>query len=412
MQKFASTSFVLAAALALATPAHAGTSNAYEISPFPTAPVTTLQDNITYSRPSSGNIPANETQVGFIVGNQATGLLLRQVSGNSINRVTLTIEASVTDPQETLTLRQPDVYLANLPKECSWDNLPANPKRITCFFRKTTPGFTFPSFVVFYNAPAKVDGNGVGDTAGSDTISTKVRIQYAEGLNGADPSLDNSWQEAVQTLVTLGTVDPINIKSAVAKGGARIYTGDGGVPKNVDNLRQTELASVPTLPALYTVAQVFVTKAKDTDTTLEGANCLTAGNFKECPTYQTTIADPFTLAETRFLTAPLTLVYRIDASNLKRSLNQILSNTLIRYTGAKTDAGGNTVGAWTDQLVGACATGGVPRTDGLPCISSAQCFKNLSATSNAFGAVGRDPDLVGDCEWVLINNGNGLIKIQ
>lgn len=409
MHKFFSILCVLAAAAAAAPPAVGGTLDAYALYPTASAPVTTLQGNITYSRPASGNIPANETQVGFVVGDPSTGLLLQQLSGNTLNRVTVTIEASVADPQETLTFRQPDFYLAALPPECSWDNLPANPKTITCFFRKTTPGFTFPSFVVFYNAPAKVDGNGIADTAGSDTISTKVRVQYAEGLNGADPSVPNSAQEATQSLVTLGTVDPVNIKSAVAKGGAKVYTGDGGVPKNELDKRQTELLNVPTLPGQYTVAQIFITKVKDTDP--GGASCLNYGNFSECPTYQTSIADPFTNAETRFLGAPLTFVYRVDGSTLKRSLTQTLSNVLIFYTGDQTNAAGVKIGSWIDQQVGFCASGGVPRTDGLPCIVSQQCFRNLSATSNAYGAVGRNPDLVGDCEWVLINNGNGKINI-
>jgi hypothetical protein len=155
---------------------------------------------------------------------------------------------------------------------------------------------------------------------------------------------------------------------------------------------------------------VLITKDKITDQTLAGANCLTAGNFTECPTYQTTIADPFTDVETRFLTSPLRLVLRMDASALRRNLNQILSTTTFKYSGDKTNTAGLVIGVWTDETVGACATGGVPRTDGLPCIEKQQCFKNLAATSSAYGAVGRNEFLIGDCEWWFVNNGNGYIR--
>jgi hypothetical protein len=416
----------LALLATLAPVAMAGTVGAFDIAnpsvqpPTAIAPIYALQPNVTYYTPANGKIPANDTQVGFVLGDG--NYTVKQVSGNTLNRVTVTFEAWVTDPAETITFRDPGTYLGSLPPACTWDttNTPSNRKTITCFYRQTRFGdVVLPSFAVFFNAPAKVT-NGAFDADNTDFVQTRLTIAYAEGSNDANSVPANSFlvfQDApnqVSNWVALGTKNQVSIKSAVSKSGARLYTGDGGIPKNQADLKVTELANVPALSGLYTVAQIQIERDQATDPTLGGSNCLSAGNFSECPTYTTTVADPFTGTETRFLGTPLTLVYRIDASNLKRSLNQILSSTLITYTGDKTDPFGNVIGSWVDQQVSQCSSGSVARTDGLPCIASQQCFRNLAATADAYdgATVGRNADLVGDCEWVLVNNGNGSIRFR
>ena len=391
----------------VATSAVGGTINAYAILPNATTPVTTLQSNVTYSTPATSKVPANETQVGFVVGDVGgSTFLLQQFAGNAINKLTVTFETSVNGPDglpntgEKLTFRDPDFYLSGLPKECSHDTIAANPIKITCSFRQTKLPFTFPAFVVFFNAPVSVG-------SGPDTISTKLSLVYSEQTNGGDPSPTNSTQEAAQLeLVTLGTSFPINIKSAVAKSGAKIFTGDGGVPKNEPDKQLTELAAVPNLPGLYTVAAINIGKAGPSPSpTFDDNACISGGNFATCPLYTTSIADPFSLQETRFLDPnnPLALTYRIDASNLKRSPQQLLNAVQVLYTGKKY-SGTLEIGTWVDEPVNAC-TNNLPNTNGLPCIQGAPvCFKNLNSTP------GKNSDLIGDCQWILINTGNGLTK--
>lgn len=401
------------AALALGgaavTGAQAGTVGAFDIAnaplqTAPIAPILALQDNVTYFTPAAGRFPANDTQVGFQVGSGA--YTAKQVSGNTLNRVTVTFEAWVTDPAQTITFRQPEVYLAGLPPACTWDNLPASRKTITCFYRQTRQGdIVLPSFAVFFNAPAKVV-NGTADEEGTDFINTSLRITYAEGSNGSNSQPQNSNLLIPQdrNRVTLGTNNPVNIKSAVAKNGANLFTGDAGIPRNENNKRLTQLLRIPGLtdpgnPAPYTVATIDIT---------ENPTCA-EGNFKTCPIYETTIVNPVSGLKTVFPDPdnPLILVYRIDGSNLGtgRSLRQIESGATLYYSFTATDI---------ERQVGACING-QPNGDGTPCLLvPAQCFNNLNATRNAFdGALlGRQADLVGDCEWVTISRGNGFVRIR
>ncbi|MCU0761367.1 MAG: hypothetical protein MUF07_19520, partial [Steroidobacteraceae bacterium] len=123
--------------------------------------------------------------------------------------------------------------------------------------------------------------------------------------------------------------------------------------------------------------------------------------------YETTIVDPVSGLKTEFNdpNAPLVLVYRVDGSNLKRSLTQIVSGTTLTYSFTATGA---------ELPVGACVNG-QPNLDGTPCLLTApQCFRNLQSTQNAFNGalLGRQADLVGDCEWVTISRGNGFVRIR
>jgi hypothetical protein len=406
---------VLALGGAAVSGVQAGTVGAFDIANAPLqmapiAPILALQDNVTYFTPAAGRIPANDTQVGFLVGSGA--YTAQQVSGNTLNRVTVTFEAWVTDPAQTITFRQPEVYLAGLPSACSWDNLPANRKTITCSYRQTRQGdIVLPAFAVFFNAPAKVV-NGTADVDGTDFINTSLRITYAEGSNGSNSQPSNSDLLIPQdkNRVRLGTNNPINIKSAVAKNGANLFTGDAGIPRNENAKRLTQLLRVPALAGPYTVSTIDITAVSGTNMinpTLEESNCMTAGNFQSCPVYETKIVDPVSGLKTEFNDPnnPLVLVYRIDGSNLKRSLSQIVSAVTLTYSFSATDI---------ELPIGACVNG-KPNGDGTPCLLvPGQCFRNQQSTQNAFnGAVlGRQADLVGDCEWVTISRGNGFVRIR
>jgi hypothetical protein len=412
----------IALALAGVAPsAMAGTVGAFDIAQAPLqgpdpatiAPIVALQGNVTYFTPAVGRIPANDTQAGFVVGSPALGYTARQVSGNTLNRVTVVFEAWVTDPQQTLTFRDPAFYLGGLGSACTWDNQPANRKTITCSYRQTRQGdVVLPSFEVFFNAPAKVV-NGQADADGTDFINTGLRITYAEGGNGPNSQPSNSDLLIPQqnNRVLLGTNNPVNIKSAVSKGGApNLFTGDSGIPRDAADKRLTQLLRVPALAGRYTVATIDIRPISGTNMSapsVEESECMSAGNFKTCAVYDTTIVDPVSNQKTTFTdpSNPLVLVYRIDGSNLQRSGTQVASGALLTYRFDATSP---------ETPVVSCVNG-QPNANGTPCLLvPPQCFRNQQATTNAFNGalLGRQAELVGDCEWVTISTGNGFVRIR
>ena len=269
----------------------------------------------------------------------------------------------------------------------------------------TAKGIVAPSLTVvtvFFIAPEKVVGcvpilpattcSPVGDFDGTDKISTNLSVVYAEVTNGGNPS-PNSNLDIPQTLVVLGTANPTDVKSAVPKSGAKFFTGAGGFPKNATDQRLAETVIVPSLTSGdFTTASLVIVKVNDSDNSVEGSNCLTAGHFKECPTYSTTIAGTFPNSPW------LKTIYRIDASNLKMSGPKILNSVSIKYT--------NTLRGFNDKDVPKVCTNDQPETGanaGLPCVLSSICYRK-----NDTGGIS---DLEYDCEWTLINIENGLIKI-
>jgi len=413
MSKRIAAAAVMASVVGVTTPAVAGTTEAFSFLPSGTTVVTALSNPVTYSTPASGKKAAMQTYIGLQVGDVATGLLMKNTSGNTVNNASIKFTATVTDPEETITLHQPEIYL---PAGCSWDTAAANAKSFTCNFGQLKNGDSVPAFTVFYVAPQKVCQTvgsnlcgGVGDADNSDFISTNLQVVYSEGLNGPPTVWDNSNQTVPQAnVVTLGTFNPVNIKSAVPKSGAKVYTGSGGVPvpetPAVPNAQFAELLTIPSLTGAYTVAELQIDRFTEA---LDLANCANGGRFTVCPTFRTTVANNGN--ETRFLDPanPLRWVYRVDASNLKLSGPKILNSTSILYTGKKFGEDGITevLPGWVDEPLKMCLVKDtVNSTNGLPCINSSKCYKK-----NDTGGI---PDLEGDCEWELLNTANGFGKIQ
>lgn len=355
-----------------------------------TSQVVPLTSPVTYSTTSS---PPLETFVAYTVNFTNAG-------GNTINDVRFTFTASATDAAETVALFNPAVYL---PPDCAQTGVSS----FACTKRQLRSGETFftQPIVVFFRAPVKVvGGNGVGDAPGTDFVNVGGDLVYAEGQSGGNPPPNSAvtWAGAA---VSLGTDNPVNIKSAVPKTGAKVFTGSGGVPvpetPAVPNAQFAELLNVPSLLGAFTVAEIQIDRFTDP---IDLANCTNGGRFTVCPTFRTTVANNGT--ETRFLDPanPLRFVYRMDASNQKLSGPKILNSTTILYTGRKYDPVTNqeVFPSWLDQPVGVCVNG-LPRKDGLPCIEGSKCYKK-----NDTGGI---PALEGDCEWTLINTGNGIGKL-
>ena len=405
----------IAATFGIATSALGGTNDAFTFYPSDTAPVKALANPVTYSTPMSGKIPALQTYVGFTVGDPSPGgLLLSNSSGNTLNDVTITFTARVTDPAELLTFHLPEVYV--LPLGCTRGTVPPNTVTVTCKVRQLRNGDGFPAFTVFFVAPQKVcqpispDNacGGIGDVLGSDTVSTNVTVVYAEGLSGPNPVHPNSNQERPQPdLVVLGTTNPVNVKSAVPKTGAKVFTGIGGVPvpatPETPKSQFAELLNIPSLTGTYAVAEIVV----DTFTDLNDvANCMNGGRFSLCPVFRTSVANNG--VETRFLEPlnPLTFIYRIDASNIKMSPSKLLNSVSIKYTGKKYDTitDSEIAPPWDNYEVPKVCVNNQPSKDGLPCVLNSRCYKKNETGGNA--------SLENDCEWTLINTGNGLLKLQ
>jgi hypothetical protein len=316
-----------------------------------------------------------------------------------------------------LVLHQPEAYV---PAGCTWNSETPNAVSIVCSFGQIRNGGSIPAFTVFYVGPQKVCQAdpcvGGDDDENSDFVSTKLQVLYSEALNGPTNVWDNSNQVVSQAnLITLGTFNPVNVKSAVPKSGAKVSTGSAGVPvpESVggQNSQFAEKLTVPALGTAYTstVAEMNVFKMTDADaptvTPANIANCINNGRFVSCPVFATSVAQNG--VETRFLDPanPLRIVYRVDASNLKLSAPKILNSVVILYTGKKFDAAGNIVGDWVDEPLKVCLVKDTPdSTDGLPCINGSKCYKK-----NDTGGI---PELENDCEWESIGTANGYGKLQ
>jgi hypothetical protein len=309
---------------------------------------------------------------------------LRNTGQNTINDVTITVTVSATDPAEPIELFDPTSYL---PSSCT----KTSSAQFSCSIRQMPSGTSFPAtpFTVFYLAPPRLV-NGTADDAGSDFIRADAHVVYAEGPNGPNSQPQNSARDfPFPSLVLLGTVTPVNVKSAVPKSGASLFTAADGIPSAAN--KATENAAIPALGVQYAIADILIT-----DNTAD-AQCLNLGHFFQCSTFATSIQDGSS-QEAQFPNSPwLMTTYRVDASNLKLPVSKILNSVQLLYTG----------GVFNDFPVSACVNGapnaGVP-TDahpaGVPCVLSSQCFKKgTSGSQNGY------------CEWNLINTRNGSLKI-
>ena len=379
--RFFKVGFLFATAMSAAT-------SAFGAAGVITTNVVPLTSPVTYSTNSS---PPLETFIGYAIN-------FTNTDNNTINDVRFTFTASATDPAETVALLNPAVYLPAGCAQTGVSSFACTKKQL-----RSGEGFFAQPLVVFFRAPVKEE-NGVADELGTDSVNVGGDLTYAEGTSGGNPR-PNSDVPWTGPTVSLGTDNPVNIKSAVPKTGAKVFTGNGGVPvpeTQVPKGQFAELLNIPSLPGTHAVAEIVVDTFTDPN---DVANCMTQGHFIVCPAFTTSIANNG--AETRFLDPlhPLTLIYRIDASNNKLSPTKLLNSVSITYTGKKYDPDtGAQVGNWSDQEIPKVCVNNQPRKDGLPCVLNSRCFKK-----NDTGGI---PALENDCEWTTINTGNGLIKIQ
>jgi hypothetical protein len=347
--------FLFATAMSVATSA-LGAAGAI------TPQVSPLTSPVTYSTNSS---PPLETYVAYTLNFTNAG-------GNTINDARFTFVASATDPAETVALFNPAVYL---PAGCAQTGV----NSFACTKSQLQAGesfFTQP-IVVFFRAPVKVV-NGVADAQGTDFVNVRGELVYAEGTSGKNPR-PNSATTWTGPQVSLGTTDPINVRSALPQSGGTFFTGNGATTLATDPF--TVKVTVPPAPT-FSTAELL-----ESDVTLN-INCTSLGNFFRCSAVAVTVPHiVFTAGSGAFFT----FVIRTDALNIRTGTQ--INNVLIQYD--------NGSGA---QNVGACASPTTPRSDGIPCIAKAVHYKNKSVP-------GWTPALDGSFEHTLINLTNGSFSV-
>lgn len=326
-----------------------------------TVAVVPITTEVTYSALASASPPrpALTTYVGYVVSISNTG-------GNTINNIRFTGAARPTDTDEKAIVSS---------VEGGSCTVGADQISIDCSIGQLKAGQPYPAFAVFFKAPVKDTASPLpnGDPAHCDTtdcVSFSGSIIYAEAGGGPTSPPQNSIQPWAAAAVTLGTSNPTLVKSVVPKGGASLFTGEGGISTGTDPF--TTSVAVPA-GTTYTSAQIQESP--------DSINC--TNNFSACFRADITIDGTF---------APyMTIVLRQDASTILNGTK--IESVLIQYTG--------TSGTIT---VGDCASPTTPRTDGIPCIAKRTYYKSNKTP-------GWTPELAGDFEWTLLNIHNGTYKV-
>lgn len=316
--------------------------------------VTPLSSNVTYSIPGAAATsttpakPALVTYVGYTVS-------VANAGGNTINHIRFTGGTAVTDAAEAAVFDSAEGAVCTATNEAKTE--------ISCSIGTLGGGQAFPTFAVFFVAPAKKT-NGVADGAGQDFVNFAGETFYAEG----SPTPDNSIRDWTATAALLGTSNPLVVKSSVPKLGGTFFTGDAGVTKGADKF--STFVVVPSA-ASYTTAEINEVAITE--------GCV---NFTTC--FESGITIPGTFSPY------LTVVLRQDSSNIKPGTK--IGSVVIRYVDSLT---------LVESIVGECASGPQPNANGVPCIAKPPVYYKSKSVP------GWTPDLDGDFEWTLISLKNG-----
>lgn len=336
--------FAACAACACIASAHAG---AGEVS----TQVAPLSPKVTYSIPGSTAPPALVTYVGYTVTVANTG-------GNTINNIRFTGATAVTDGAEIA------VFDSAEGANCVTTN--AQQTAISCTIGQLMSGAGFPTFAVFFRAPAKLV-NGVADGVDSDSVSFAGTTYFAEGTGGPNSIPQNSTRPWSAAGVTLGTTNSELVRSTVPKNGGTFYTGIAGVATPADPM--TTIVTVPGRPS-YTTAELAESSV--------GVSC--SPNPAYCLTLDLKIPG------TDFAFLEITL--RRDASTIARGAK--IADAQVFYTSDLPPALGTPIGP--------CGAGGVIPTGEKRCIFSRQAYTKRTAPA---------PDFEGDWEIVIRALENG-----
>jgi len=334
------------ASACVVTPAFAGAG-------LVTTEVTPVSTNVTYRDNTNGLV----TYIGYTVT-----ITNDPANTNTINNVRFTATASATDSAEKPT------FLSADGATCAATN--ADQTSISCTIGQLHAGQAYPTFAVFFRAPAKIT-NGVADGDGQDAVAFSGITYYAEGTGGLQSPPQNStgaW--TASSNVILGTTNPTLVRSVVPKNSnVLIFTGNAAVTTSGNPFATS--VKVPPTPS-YTTADIALSAVAD-------PNCT---NFTTC--YLSQISIPGTFSPY------LTIVLRMDAANIKKGAH--IESVVIYYDGVP---------------VGDCASPTTPFSGtaaGTPCIAKRVYYKTKSVP-------GWTVELDGDFEWQILNLKNGGYKV-
>jgi hypothetical protein len=300
---------------------------------------------------------------------------IANAGGNTINNIRFTATARTTDVDERLTL------LSVEGATCTATAAAPNLLNIECSIGQLRSGQSREPFAILLRAPIKDSASPIpdgvaGSCATTDCVAFSGVSFYAEGTGGSNSVPQNSTRVWASAPVTLGTFTPTLLKSAVTRNGGTLFTGRAGVTTADD--RFTTRVTIPSA-LTYTTALIQ-------EQTSGVSTCQDNRNFNECWTADITI--PGTFSPT-----PLSIVLRQDAKTILGGAK--IDSVQIFYRATPTSAA---------EQVGNCATGPVPRSDGLPCIAGRTFYRNKNVP-------GWTTELDGDFEWRLISLKNGSYTV-
>jgi hypothetical protein len=193
-----------------------------------------LSDTITYSKVAGPKTPALTSLIGALV-------TITNQSGNTLNKVYFEPSWKVTESDGETT----SSFTAEFTKT---DGSPCDTNssgEVVCAVGQLQAQSPTSSFVIFFKSPM------TGDIE-TRYFKLKGTAYYAEGTTDTQNN-PNSSTPAPETSVTLGTFNPVLVKTGVTKTGTGtdkiVFTGDGGVPVSATVVPNAVLLYVPGLPA-------------------------------------------------------------------------------------------------------------------------------------------------------------------
>jgi len=352
--------------------------------------ISPLSGNITYSKPPGNKTPALTSLIGALV-------TIENKSGNTLNNVFFRPTWEVTGG---LTAE----FTESAGSPCSGTGT-----NIVCTVGQLQAQLPTSSFVIFFKSPVS-----------SDTLERVFYLggtaYYAEGTTDTQNNPNSSYvvPNDNRGKVTLGTANPVLVKSGVKKTGTGIpgfddiFTGDGGVPVSATTVPNAALLYVPGLPSSnYGFAALAINKPN------VGSN----NTVDQCPTsapgclalFSITVTDkdPLTnqVVTTFEFTNPggakkedyLLITLRRAADLFKGNINNAPVYYFYDYV--------NTWGLLGWQSIGPCSND----TDPLKGVEADRCVLERKVLQNSDPEVKENPALKGVAQIKVLAKKNGWV---
>jgi hypothetical protein len=339
-----------------------------------TTKVETLSGTVTYS--TTGDKPLN-TKVGYSVTITRSGT-------NTVNNVQFKGTADVIVLSSGLSNSAESANFIEANDDGGACSVGAAAAEVVCNFGQMRPGDS-KTFAVFFKGPVESDGNCfVAGGPTCEVVRFRGTTNYSEGANDNSESAPNDQSEwvwvdsegvplvpQVPQDVPLGTPNPTQVKSALAKSGGEFFTGTDAIPLSTFGFATKLIAPNP---PVFSSASISLKKLIDNT---QAQLCSSAGNFNNCYEADVSVPEVIYVPSTDPLvpTQYLKILLRIDSNEVKSPFRK--ERVTIYY-------GDGDVG----QAVQPC------QTSGLPPVGLERCVANIFRYSNS----GSNGELRGDVE--------------